>query len=106
MGAVQSFLINSDGTLSGPIDTVGSGGNGPAYCVQFSNGDVATMNYGSGSGSFTRTVNEGKFEPNPTSVNFPPTNASHPHMALEYGGKVFVPDLVSVILYLPFTIRA
>ena len=106
MGAVQSFSIDSNGILSSPIDTVGSGGNGPAYCVQFSNGVVAAMNYGSGNGSFTPTATDGKtFDPPSSFVNFfppPPPNVSNPHMALEYGGKIFVPDLVSAVLYPSF----
>ena len=102
-GAVQSFLINSNRTLSGSIDTVESGGNGPAFCAQFSNFVVAAMNYGSGNGSFTPTTNDGTTFERPASfVNFPqpPNTVSHPHMALEYNNEVFVSDLVSVVLYL------
>ena len=61
------------------------------------------MNYGSGNGSFTPTATDGKtFDPPSSSVTF--QEGSHPHMALEYGGEVFVPDLVSVVLIflLPF----
>jgi 6-phosphogluconolactonase (cycloisomerase 2 family) len=107
-GAVQSYLINSNGTLSGPIDTVGSGGDGPAFCVQLSNGEVAAMNYGSGNGSFTPTsTDRTTFDLSASIVNFtpPPNNLSHPHMALEYNEEVFVPDLVSVVLYLSLAIR-
>jgi hypothetical protein len=96
-------LINPNGTLSGPIDTVGSGGNGPAFCVPLSNGKVAAMNYRSGNGSFTPTSTDGTTFGLPASiVNFPtPLNGvSHPHMALEFNEEVFVPDLVSVVLYL------
>ena len=107
---MQSFSISSNGALSGPIDTVGTGGDGPAYCVQLSNGVVAAMNYGSGNGSFIPTTIDGKtFVPPSSFVNFPPPtppNVSHPHMALEHGGEIFVPDLVSVVLYLSLTIRA
>lgn len=102
MGKVQSYSINSNG-LSGPIDTVDTGGDGPAFCVQLSSGVVAAMNYGSGNGSFTRTSIDGKtFELPSSFVNFPPSpNVSHPHMALGYGEEIFVSDLVSVVL-LPF----
>lgn len=116
-GAVQSYLINSNGALSGPIDTVATEGDGPAFCAQLSNGDVAAMNFGSGNGSFTPTTNDEKtkqptlFVKQLTSfVNFPPPsypppkNVSNPHMALEYNKEVFVPDLVSV-LYLSLAIR-
>ena len=96
-GAVQSYLINSNKTLSGPIDTTGTGGNGPAFCTQLSNGVVAAVNYGSGNASFTATTIDGTIFDQPTSfVNFPVLNkVSHPHMALEYKAEVFVPDLVS-----------
>jgi len=97
VGAVQSFSINSNGTLSGPIDTVDTEGDGPAFCAQLSNGVVATMNYGSGNGSFTpTTIDEKTFDPPSSFVDFPPPpppNVSHPHMVLEYGEELFVPDL-------------
>jgi hypothetical protein len=96
-------LINPDRTLSGPIDTVESGGDGPAFCVQLSNGNVAAMNYGSGNGSFIPTLTDGTtFGPPASTVNFPlgQSGVSHPHMALEFNEEVFIPDLVSVVLYL------
>ena len=113
---MQSFSICSNGTLSGPIDTVSSGGNGPAHCVQLSNGDVATMNYGSGNGSFTPTIDGKYFNRSPEAsafVTFPPPplpNISNPHMTLEHHDgdrdQLYVPDLVSVVLYLSLAIRA
>ena len=110
MGAVQSYSINTDRTLSGPIDTVDTRGQGPAFCVQLSNGVVAAVNYGSGNGSFIPTTMDGKtFVSSSSFVNFPapaPPNVSHPHMALEYGEEVFVPDLVSGVLFLSFVVRA
>lgn len=109
-GAVQSFSININGALSGPTDTVGTGGNGPAFCAQLSNGKVAAVNFGSGDGSFTSTSSDGTLVQQPTSyITFPkpsyppPKNVSNPHMVLEHNNEVFVPDLVSVVIYLwPF----
>ena len=91
------------------MDTVGSGGDGPAFCVQLSNGNVAAMNYGSGNGSFTPTSTDGTTFGIPASiVNFPPppNNVSHPHMALEFNEEVFVSDLVSVVLYFSLATQA
>lgn len=97
LGAVQSYSI-LNGTLSGPIGTVETEGNGPAFCAKLSNGIVAAMNYGSGNGTFLPTSNDGKtFVPPVSGITFPPPSngVSHPHMALEYNGEVFVSDLVS-----------
>lgn len=43
VGSLQSFEIAS-GVLSPAIDTVGSGGNGPAFTAPLSTGQVAIMN--------------------------------------------------------------
>lgn len=99
VGEVQSFSINEDGSLSTVIDTVSSGGDGPAFATALSTGSVAVMNYGSGNASFIPTSSDGEtFNPSAaSSITFTPPagGVSHPHMALEYGDEVFIPDLVS-----------
>ncbi|PPQ73722.1 hypothetical protein CVT24_006979 [Panaeolus cyanescens] len=97
-GALQSFGINRDGTLSPPIDTVPSGGDLPAFTTALSTGDVAVMNYNTGNGRIFPTIRgsrQSKFDPDSPTITFPPPSdgVSHPHMALEYRGEVFVPDL-------------
>ncbi|KAJ7225180.1 putative isomerase YbhE [Mycena rebaudengoi] len=99
LGALQSYATSADGGLS-LLDEVSSGGNGPAFCGALSTGQVAIMNYGAGSGEVIPTTYGGSKFDNSTSVllTFPPpvggiTGMSNPHMALEYGREVFVPDL-------------
>ena len=41
---MQSFLVGKDGVLSGPIDTISSGGDSPAFTTPLSTGQVAVMN--------------------------------------------------------------
>jgi hypothetical protein len=43
-GAVQSFLVGQNGTLSAPVDTVNSGGAGPPFVNPFSSGSIAVVN--------------------------------------------------------------
>ena len=43
-GAIQSFVIKQDGSLSEVIATTSSGGNGPAFAIPLSTGEVAAMN--------------------------------------------------------------
>ncbi|KAK6977302.1 isomerase YbhE [Favolaschia claudopus] len=85
VGALQSYAISPAGGLT-LLDSVASGGNGPAFCVPLSTGQVAIMNLKAGT----------KFD-NSTSVllTFPPPagGVSHPHMAVEHGKEVLVPDL-------------
>ncbi|XP_006457591.1 hypothetical protein AGABI2DRAFT_196220 [Agaricus bisporus var. bisporus H97] len=94
-GGLQSFTINSDGSLV-TQDTVSSGGDSPAFAVALSTGQVAVMNYNTGNGRVVPT-NEGLvFEQNAAVEKFPlenSTSVSHPHMALEHGGEIYVPDL-------------
>lgn len=96
-GGLQSFTINSDGSLV-TQDTVSSGGDSPAFAVALSTGQVAVMNYNTGNGRVVPT-NEGLvFDQNAAVETFPlenSTSVSHPHMALEHGGEIYVPDLVS-----------
>ena len=98
-GALQSFLINPNGTLSKAIDTISSGGDSPAFATALSTGAVAVMNYGSGNGRIIPTTSKGEtFKESESTITFPPPigGASHPHMALEYHNEIFVPDLVSI----------
>ncbi|KAF9561684.1 putative isomerase YbhE, partial [Agrocybe pediades] len=94
-GALQSFGINADGTLTPAIDTISSEGDSPAFATALSTGEVAVMNYNTGNGRIIATTNGGsKFDQNAPLITFPrPTGVSHPHMALEYNSEVFVPDL-------------
>ncbi|KAI0360679.1 putative isomerase YbhE [Trametes cingulata] len=93
-GALQSFLIGKNGLLSNPIDTISSQGNSPAFTTPLSTGQVAIMNYDTGNGMIvpTQPNNPLEFTSNHPLITF---NApvSHPHMALEHGSEVFVPDL-------------
>ncbi|KAG6856871.1 hypothetical protein H0H87_012688 [Tephrocybe sp. NHM501043] len=97
-GALQSFTVDSAGTLSPAIDTVSSGGNGPAFATALSTGSVAIFNYGSGDGRIvpTNSCDATKFIDSAPTISFPAPLApsvSHPHMALEHGSEVLVPDL-------------
>ncbi|KAI0764961.1 putative isomerase YbhE [Fomes fomentarius] len=93
-GGLQSFSIGQNGVLSNAIDTISSGGDSPAFTTPLSNGQVAVFNYNSGDGLIVPTAsgNPLAFDSSNTPVKF---NApvSHPHMALEHGQEVFVPDL-------------
>ena len=97
-GALQSFIINSDGSLSGAVDTVSSGGVGPPFAGGLSTGQVAIVNYNGGNAEVIPTTSDSlHFVKNSAVITFPPPQggASHPHMALQYGSEIFVPDLVS-----------
>ena len=43
-GAIQSFTIFDNGTLSGAISTTSTGGNGPAHVFASPDGEVSAMN--------------------------------------------------------------
>ncbi|GLB40978.1 putative lactonase, 7-bladed beta-propeller [Lyophyllum shimeji] len=97
-GALQSFVISPEGTLTPPNDTVSSGGDSPAFATALSTGAVAVFNYNSGNGRIVPTTssNPTDFDNSAPVISFPqppPPNVSHPHMALEYGKEVLVPDL-------------
>ncbi|KDR73084.1 hypothetical protein GALMADRAFT_270456 [Galerina marginata CBS 339.88] len=95
-GGLQSFAIQPDGSLSAPIDTVSSGGGNPAFVTTLSSGSVAVMNFFGGNGRIIPTTSKGtKFDASAPIITFPPPvgGVSHPHMALELGGEVLVPDL-------------
>ncbi|KAL1944023.1 hypothetical protein VTO73DRAFT_3841 [Trametes versicolor] len=92
-GALQSFFVKQDGSLTAAIGQTSSGGNGPAFAVPLSTGEVAVMNFGSGNGLIIPTEADPlEFTEGAPLISF---NApvSHPHMALEVGSEVFVPDL-------------
>ena len=105
-GALQSFTTTPDGIVTGPLDTVTSGGDSPAFALALSTGEVAVMNYNGGNGRIIPTTCEDplKFDnASAPAITFPaPTNpvdpnrqdGSHPHQAVEHGEEVLVPDLV------------
>ena len=97
-GALQSFTTTPNGTVSGPFDTVSSGGASPAFAVALASGAVAVMNYSGGNGRVipTSTLNFTKDESAAPVITFPPqgTGVSHPHQAVQYGSEILVPDLV------------
>jgi hypothetical protein len=101
-GALQSFTVNLDGSLAGPIDQVSTGGNGPAFAGCLYTGQVAAANYGDGTGKIIPTASDPLyFVPDSTTIRFPPPDGgvSHPHMVVEHEEEVFVPDLVSMGLH-------
>ncbi|KAJ6551294.1 Lactonase, 7-bladed beta-propeller-domain-containing protein [Mycena capillaripes] len=94
-GALQSFDI-SGSVLSSAIDTVPSEGDNPAFTAALSTGEVAIMSYSSGNGRIIPTTTSPELFSNDAPViTFPPPTGgvSHPHMALQHGKEVFVPDL-------------
>jgi 6-phosphogluconolactonase (cycloisomerase 2 family) len=98
-GALQSFVINWNGSLTGPVDTVSAGGVGSAFAGGVSAGQVAIANYAGGNAEIIPTTSDPlHFARNATLITFPPPagGVSHPHMALQYGDEIFVPDLVSM----------
>lgn len=75
-----------------------TGGGGPAFAVALSTGDVAAMNFGTGDGRFIPTTDSGlTFNKTSPVIAFPKPSSpqSHPHMVLEHGNELLVPDLVS-----------
>ena len=103
-GELQSFILNPNGSLTGPIDQVSSGGNGPVFTGFLPSGQIAVPNYGDGSGIVIPLTQDDplSFVKNATPVTFPPPAAtvSHPHMSLPYKNEVFFADLVSIQLFL------
>jgi len=91
-GALQSFTINSDNSLT-LQSTTSSGGDGPAFAaVAGSAGQVAIMNYNSGNGMVIPTASTGLTFDAASLITFP-AEVSHPHMALQHGSEILVPDL-------------
>jgi len=94
-GALQSFDITGS-VLSSAVDTVPSDGDDPAFAVALSTGEVAIMNYSSGNGRIIpTTTSPEEFSSDAPVITFPPPvgGVSHPHMALQHGTEIFVPDL-------------
>jgi 6-phosphogluconolactonase (cycloisomerase 2 family) len=100
-GALQSFTINPDGSLTGPVDEVSSGGINAVFAEPLSTGQVVVVNYGGGNGQVIPTTSDPlHFDKSSMPITFPAPNggSSHPHMALQHGPEVFVPDLVRLIV--------
>lgn len=98
-GALQSFDITGN-VLSSAVDTVPSEGDDPAFAVALSTGEVAIMNYSSGNGRIIpTTTSPEEFSNDAPVITFPPPvgGVSHPHMALQHGTEIFVPDLVGAV---------
>lgn len=97
-GALQTFEVSPCGALSYAIDTTSSGGDNPAFVAALSTGQVAVVNYGGGNGRIIQTTESGlRFDQEEVTpiVTFPrlASGAPHPHMALEHGDEILVPDL-------------
>ncbi|KAH7926572.1 putative isomerase YbhE [Leucogyrophana mollusca] len=98
-GGLQSFEVGPSGSLSAAIDTVYSGGDGPPYCGGLPGGQVAVVNYNSGTARVVPTTYDPlHFDINAsTIITFPvPTTGdqgmSEPHMAYPYGDELLIPD--------------
>lgn len=89
---MQSFLIDENGLLSSAISTVSSGGDAPAFATPLSSGQVAIMDYNSGTGQIIPTSSDPLHFGSASTIEFPAA-VSHPHMALQNGEEVLVPDL-------------
>ncbi|OAX42742.1 putative isomerase YbhE [Rhizopogon vinicolor AM-OR11-026] len=96
-GALQSFTVGPEGALT-LVDTADSGGSGPPYCGGLSTGQVAVVNYGSGTARVIPTTTDPLYFLNDsTIVTFPvPTTGtqgvSEPHMTYQYGEELLIPD--------------
>ncbi|KAH9896869.1 putative isomerase YbhE [Cubamyces lactineus] len=93
-GGLQSFRIGEDGFLSSAVNTINAGGNISAFTAPLSTGQVAVVNYGSGNALFVPTEENdpAQFTTDYSLVTFD-APISNPHMVLEYGSEVFIPDL-------------
>ena len=96
-GFVQSYTVNSDGSLNNALDTISTGGDGPAHMLALSNGFVVAMNYNSGNGKiYNMTSNGARFNPERSQfISFPKASnqISHPHQIYEHNNQLFIPDL-------------
>ncbi|KAM5533415.1 hypothetical protein V8D89_012965 [Ganoderma adspersum] len=94
IGGLQSFTIGQDGKLSSPIDTISSEGDRPAFTAPLSTGQVAVVNFDGGNALVVPTESEDplEFVSSFTPIVFD-APVSHPHMILEHGSEVFIPDL-------------
>ncbi|KAI5116803.1 hypothetical protein M0805_007015 [Coniferiporia weirii] len=94
-GALQVFTLDESALLSDAVSTVPSGGSSPAFTVPLSGGQVAIMNYDSGNGMIIPTTSDPlHFDTSSSTklITFPAA-VSHPHMAVQNGEEVLVPDL-------------
>jgi len=95
-GFLQSFEVDATGGLVN-IDNVTTGGNGPTFTVVLSTGEVTGMNFGSPNASFVATDPNDplKFLTDSPVISFPVAEGapSNPHMSLEVGDEILVPDL-------------
>ncbi|KAJ3554002.1 hypothetical protein NM688_g3325 [Phlebia brevispora] len=93
-GGLQSFTIGPQGILSDPVDTIDTQGGAPAFCAPLAGGQVAVMNYNTGNGMIVPTTPDAlHFSVSEAPLITFPAPVSHPHMALQHGDEVFVPDL-------------
>ncbi|KIJ16219.1 hypothetical protein PAXINDRAFT_113991 [Paxillus involutus ATCC 200175] len=96
-GALQSFTVGPEGAIT-LVDTISSGGSGPPYCGGLSTGQVAVVDYNSGTARVVPTKGDYlHFSNDSTIVTFPvPTTGtqgmSEPHMAYSYYDELFIPD--------------
>ncbi|KXN85626.1 hypothetical protein AN958_10963 [Leucoagaricus sp. SymC.cos] len=95
-GVVQSFIINSAGSLSGALDSAPTGGDNPAFAVALSTGQVVVMNYNTGDGRIIPTTSPTTFNKDSPVITFPkaPDTQSHPHMVLEHSNEILGQDTI------------
>lgn len=89
-GIIHSYAVDSQGSLSGPLDTVSTGGEIPAYAAALTDGRVGVMNYASGTGRILKTTSSGsKFDDTAPVINFlqPGEEDSNPHQIVEYNNE-------------------
>ena len=98
-GQLQSYTVNPNGSLTGPVDQVSTGGSLPNFTGFLPTGQIAVLNYGDGTGIVIPYTMDDPLllSKNATPVTFPPPTAtvSHPHMTLPHKNEVFFSDLVS-----------
>ncbi|KAL1698612.1 hypothetical protein EV121DRAFT_178882, partial [Schizophyllum commune] len=97
VGALEAFKINKDGSVTS-TDSISSQGNGPAFTVQLSTGEVVGPNYGDNTVVFAPTSADDptKFQQDAAYKVELPTDegvTNHPHQAYEYNDEVVIPDL-------------
>ncbi|KAH7890467.1 Lactonase, 7-bladed beta-propeller-domain-containing protein [Phlebopus sp. FC_14] len=96
-GALQSFTVGAQGAIT-LVDTIASGGAGPPYCAALSTGQVAIVNYNSGTARVVPTTTDPlHFSNDSAIVTFPvpitgTQGMSEPHMTYQYYDELFIPD--------------
>jgi 6-phosphogluconolactonase (cycloisomerase 2 family) len=93
-GLVLTFKINDDKTVT-QIDSVSTGGNGPAFTDLFANDTiVGAFNFGDGTAAFIPVEENGanftSKEPQVIKFDAPTSN---PHQGVRHGDEILVPDL-------------